>query len=236
MMYTTHNIYMTSSSRFWLLLSLPTYKFDYPSFAPPFAEDGSSRATRQSSNKIRSATATVPVQCFSAEALDKAIASGQPALFKIRNFNKKDTLDRLFHFASHDKHTFCTSNDSHGSDGLKLSAVFDNRNNKNLHRIEDDIYPERVLPRMHPTEMLNQALPPDSPLLTAWFDTTAYIDSKFDVAKMQHDPETRAILIATGNCSALGTTQRNGGVLLDCNGAVVPTHYDDYAGLAFFGR
>ena len=72
--------------------------------------------------------------------------------------------------------------------------------------------------------------------MTAWFDTKAYIDSKFDVAKMQHDPETRAFLIVTGNCSALGTTQRNGGVLLDCNGAVVPTHYDDYAGLAFFGR
>jgi hypothetical protein len=132
MLYTTHNIYMTSSSRFWLLLSLPTYKFDYPSFAPPFAEDGISRATRQSSNKISSATATV-----------------------------------LFHFVSHDKHTFCTSNGSHGSDGLKLSAVFDNRNTKNLHRIEDGIYPERVLPRMHPTEMLNQVFPPDSPLLTA---------------------------------------------------------------------
>jgi hypothetical protein len=167
MLYTTHNIYMTSSSRFWLLLSLPTYKFNYPSFVPPFAEDGSSRATRQSSNKIRSATATVPVQCFSAEALDKAIASCQPVLFKIRNFNKQDTLDRLFHFVSHDKHTFCTSNGSHGSDGLKLSAVFDNRNTKNLHRIEDGIYPERVLPRMHPTEMLNQVFPPDSPLLTA---------------------------------------------------------------------
>jgi hypothetical protein len=150
-----------------LLLSLPPYKFDYPSFAPPFAEDGTSRATRQSVNKIRSATATVPVQWFSTEALDKAIATGQPALFKIRNFNKEHTLDRLFQFASHDKHTFCTVNGSHRSDGLKLSAVLDNRNTKNLHRIEDGIYPERVLPTMHPTEMLNQALP-ESHLLTAW--------------------------------------------------------------------
>ena len=80
--------------------------------------------------------------------------------------------------------------------------------------------------------MLNQALP-ESHLLTAWLDTKAYIDSKFDVAKMQHDPETRAFLIATGNCSALGETHRNGGVLLDRNGAVVPTHYDDYGGFAF---
>ena len=69
-------------------------------------------------------------------------------------------------------------------------------NTKNLHRIEDGIYPENVLPTMHPTELLNQALSTESPLLTAWFDTKAYIDSKFDVAKMQHDPETRVILIA----------------------------------------
>ena len=54
----------------------------------------------------------------------------------------------LFQFASHDKHTFCTANGSHKSDGLKLSAVLDNRNTKNLHRIEDGIYPERVLPTM----------------------------------------------------------------------------------------
>jgi hypothetical protein len=50
---------------------------------------------------------------------------------------------------------------------------------------------------------------------------------------MNHDPETRAFLIATGNCSALVGTHRNGGVLLDSNGAVVPPHYDDYAGIAF---
>ena len=146
---------------------MPTYKFDYPSYVTPFTEDGSSRATRHSGNKIRSATTTVPLLSFSTESLDKAIATGKPALFKITDFDKDDTLGRIFRFASQDKHTFCTSNGSHGSDGLKLSAVFDNRNTKNLHRIEDGIYPERVLTRMHPTEMLNQVFPPDSPLLTA---------------------------------------------------------------------
>ncbi len=212
---------------------MPTYKFDYPSYVTPFAEDGSSRATRHSGNKIRSATTTVPLLSFSTEALDKAIASGKPALFKIPGFDKKATLDHLVHFASQDKHTFCTSNGSRGGTGLKLSAVLNNTNTKNLHRIEDGIYPEKALPKMHPTELLNQALPAESPLLTAWLDTKAFIDAKIPASRMNHDPETRAILIATGNCSALVDTHRNGGVLLDGNGDVVPPHYDDYADLAF---
>jgi hypothetical protein len=216
-----------------LLLSLPTYKFDYPSYVTPFAEDGSSRVTRHSGNKIRSATTTVPLLSFSKEALDKAVATGKPALFNIQDFDNKDTLACLFRFASLDKHTFCSSNGSHGGTGLKLSAVLNNTDKRNLHRIEDGIYPEKAQPQMLPTDLLNLALPADSPLLTAWLDTKAFVDAKFPAANMNHDPETRAFLIATGNCSALVGTHRNGGVLLDSNGAVVPPHYDDYAGIAF---
>jgi hypothetical protein len=170
---------------------------------------------------------------FSKEALDKAVATGKPALFNIQDFDNKDTLACLFRFASLDKHTFCSSNGSHGGTGLKLSAVLNNTDKRNLHRIEDGIYPEKAQPQMLPTDLLNLALPADSPLLTAWLETKAFVDAKFPAANMNHDPETRAFLIATGNCSALVGTHRNGGVLLDSNGAVVPPHYDDYAGIAF---
>jgi hypothetical protein len=218
-----------------MLLSLPTYKFDYPRDAPSFGEEDRSRSTRQSGNKIRSATVTVPLQWFSTNALHEVITNKKPALFKIRNFDQQDTFDRIYRFAAHDKHTFCTSHSSHGSDGLKLSVVLDKRNTKNLHRIVDGIYPERDPPSIHPTEILNQVLSVNSPLLTTWLEIKVLIDSHYDVDKMQHDPETRDILIVTGNCSGVVGTHHNGGVLLDRNVTVVPCHYDDYGGWTVMG-
>jgi hypothetical protein len=78
--------------------------------------------------------------------------SGCSFLFKIKDFDKSDTLARLVRFASHDKHTFCSSNGSHGGTGLKLSAVLNNSDKRNLHRIEDGLYPEKALPRTASTQ------------------------------------------------------------------------------------
>ena len=68
-------------------------------------------------------------------------------------------------FVINDLNTFCTSNDTHNSDDLKLCQVFNIKNTRNLHRIEDGIYLEKSPPTIHVTDILNQVCPPNSPLL-----------------------------------------------------------------------
>ena len=213
-----------------MLLSLPAYLHDYPRGPSKFGDEGGVRSTRQSGNKIRSQTACISAVEFSSAALLRAVTAQKPALFKIPNFDAAATLEGLNAFAANDQHTFCTSQGAHGSDGLKMRVVFNQTDQKNMRRIEDGIYPEVALPSIYATEILNQACPPDSPLLRAWLDAKACIDSEF--SRAQTSPETRSIVIATGNCSGVTGSHRNGGVLTDSNGAVVSCHYDDYAAFA----
>ena len=73
-----------------------------------------------------------------------------------------------------------------------------------------------------------------SKLLQAWLDAKKYVDNKYD--KDGYDPETRAILIVTGNCSGLRASSKEGGVWIDNTGQRVPPHFDEYAGLGFLGQ
>jgi hypothetical protein len=216
----------------WMLISLPAYLHDYPRVPSKFGDEGGVRSTRQSGNKIRSQTACISAVEFSSDALLRAVTAQKTALFKIPNFDAAATLEGLNAFAANDQHTFCTSQGAHGSDGLKMRVVFNQTDQKNMRRIEDGIYPEVALPSIYVTEILNQACPPDSPLLRTWLDAKACIDSEFSRAQTGHSPETRSIVIATDNCSGVTGSHRNGGVLTDSTGAVVSCHYDDYAAFA----
>jgi hypothetical protein len=219
----------------WMLLNLTAYRHDYPHGPAPFADEDVVRSTRQTGNKIRIQTVTVPALDFSSAALLQAVTDKKPTLFKISNFDAADTLRGLNAFADHDNHTFCTSNGAHGSDGLKMRVVFNQGDTKNMLHIEDGIYPEIAPTTIHTTEILNQDCTPDSPLLGAWLDVKSLIDSHFSKERTGHSPETRSIVIATGSCSGVTGTHRNGGVLHDSNGAVVPCHYDDYGSFTVMG-
>ena len=183
-----------------MLLSLPVYRHDYPRSPAPFGDEGGVRSTRQSGNKIRSQTSTISAVDFSPAALLQAVTAKKPALFKIVNFDAAATLQGLNTFAAHDQHTFCTSLGAHGINGLKIRVVFNQSDTKNMLRIEDGIYPENAAPSIHATEILNQACPPDSPLLRAWLDAKALIDSHFSKDKTGHSPETRSIVIVGCLC------------------------------------
>jgi hypothetical protein len=49
------------------------------------------------------------------------------------------------------------------------------------------------------TNILQQACPPNCPLLTAWLESKAYVNTHFH--HDQHDPETREMIIVTGDVS-----------------------------------
>jgi len=74
-----------------------------------------------------------------------------------------------------------------------MRVVFNDDDKKNLKRIEDGIYPEKVPPALHATNILQQACPPKCPLLKTWLETKACVDTHFQ--KDHHDPETRAMVI-----------------------------------------
>jgi hypothetical protein len=216
------------------MLSLPAYKHDHPDLASGHNDDGSSRSTRQSANKIKSVTKVVPTVPFSMTALDEAVKSETPTIFQLDCFNAGDFLIALNKFAHQDQHTYCTSNGAHNSEGLKLRQVFTMSSTTNAHRIEDGIYPEKALPALGVTELLNTACPPNCGLLQAWLHAKAYIDNTY--AKDGYDPETRAILVVTGNVSGFRATTKEGGVWIDNTGQRVPPHFDEYAGLGFLGQ
>jgi hypothetical protein len=161
---------------------------------------------------------TVP---FSTEALDATVLSETPTIFQLERFDAGAFWVSFNKFTLHDQHTYCTSNGTHNSGGLQLRQVFNIRPNTNVHRIEDGIYPEKALPALGVTELLNQACPPNCGLLQAWLDVKTYIDNKY--AQQGYDPETRAIMIVTGNCSSLLATSQQGGVWIDNTGQSAPT-------------
>ena len=216
------------------MLRLPVYVHDNPILALPHNDVGSNRATRYSANKIKSVTLQVPTVAFSQESLDTVVQSDTPTIFELDRFNPGDFLIVLNKFAANDQHTYCTSNGAHNTGGLKMREVFNIRQNKNVHRIEDGIYPEKALPAQHVTDILNQSCPPNYPLLQVWLETKTYVDDKY--AKNGYDPETRAIMIVTGNCSGLTGTHQQGGVWIDNTGQRVPPHFDEYTGLGFLGQ
>jgi hypothetical protein len=147
------------------MLSLPAYLHDNPARALGHNDDGTTHATRFSANKIKSVTKLVPTVPFSTEALDAAILSETSTIFQLDRFDTGDFLVSVNKFAMHDQHTYCTSNGDHNSGGLQLRQVFNIRPNINVHRIEDGIYPEKVLPALAVTHgsMLRHTLTTSTP-------------------------------------------------------------------------
>ncbi len=105
--------------------------------------------------------------------------SDTPTIFQLDRFNVGEFLLSMNKFASLDQHTYFTSNGAHNSGGLKLREVFSMRPNINVHRIEDGIYPEKALPALHVTEILNQVCAPNCGLLQVLIDVRTYIDNKY---------------------------------------------------------
>ena len=151
----------------------------------------------------------------------------KPALFKIPNFSPECMKSGLRSFALSDTHLFCTSGGGH----VQMRAVFNDDDKKNLKRIEDGIYPEKVPPALHATNILQQACPPKCPLLKTWLETKACVDTHFQ--KDHHDPETRAMVIVTGDVSHVAGSHNCYGVQVDKHGHEVGVHFDDYASAGF---
>ena len=99
----------------------------------------------------------MPVTEFFPEALEVSLYQFFPVVFRVRGFDPWEMTRGLTSFTLNDQHTFCTSNDTHNSDGLNLRQVFNINNKKNMHHIEDDIYPEKTPPTIHTTDILNQS-------------------------------------------------------------------------------
>jgi hypothetical protein len=100
-----------------------------------------------------------------------------------------------------------------------------------MHRIEDDIYPEKTMSTMHTPDILHQACPPNCALLKTWLHSKAFIDQEF--LRPDNDPETRSFIIVTGNCSGVSDTHHNGGVWVDANRMRIDCHFDDFDSLVF---
>jgi hypothetical protein len=136
--------------RLWMLISLPAYTHDHPNFVVY-----SDRNTRQSANKVHSEQVTVEPQDYTAEAWHAAVLRDTPALFKIPGFSPDVMKSGLHAFTLSYTHLFCTSGVRHGSQGVQMRTVFNDDNKKNLKRIEDGIYPEKVPPALHATNILH---------------------------------------------------------------------------------
>ena len=208
--------------RLWMLISLPAYIHDHPNFVVC-----SDRNTRQSANKVHSEQVTVQPQDYTAEAWHAAVLRNTPALFKIPGFSPDAMKSRLRAFTLSDTHQFCTSGGGHGSQGVQMRAVFNDDNKKNFNRIEDGIYPEKVPPALHATNILQQACPPNCPFIKTWLESKAYVDTHFQ--NQHHDPETRAMIIVTGNVSQVDGSHNYYGVHVDKNGMRVGCHFDAFA-------
>ena len=133
-------------------------------------------------------------------------------------------------FVLNDQHTFCTRNGDHNSDGLKLRQIFNINDKKNMHRIEDGIYPEKAKPTIHVTDILHQVCPPNFPLLKSWSATKAFIDEQF--LRPDYGPETCVFIIVTGHWRGVSGFHHNGGVWVDVNDMTVDCHFDDFDSLA----
>ena len=204
-----------------MLLSLSSYRHDHPHDDLFPTHEGCSHVTRHSENKIRSAVGIVPVAQFSRESLVVVVTQRFPV-------NPRPmTQDRTM-FVANNENRFCTSNGAHNSDGLKRCQVTDR---KNMHRIEDDIYPEKTMSTMHTPDILHQACPPNCALLKTWLHSKAFIDQEF--LRPDNDSETRSFIIVTGNCSGVSDTHHNGGVWVDANSMRIDCHFDDFDSLVF---
>ena len=208
--------------RLWMLISLPAYKHDYPKCVV-----WSDRNTRLSANKVHSDQVTVEPQVYTAEAWHASVRRDQPALFKIPDFSPDVMKSGLRDFAQSDTHQFCTS----GGGAVQMRSVFNDENKKNLKRIEDGIYPEKVPPALPATNILQQACPPNCTVMDTWLAIKAYIDTHFPPE--QHDPETRAMTIVTGNVTGVVGSHKCYGVDVDKNGMRVGCHFDAFASAGF---
>jgi hypothetical protein len=204
--------------RLWMLISLPAYKHDYPNCVV-----WSDRNTRHSANKVHSDQVTVEPQDYTAEAWHAAVRRDTPALFKIPGFSPDVMKSGLRDFALSDTHQFCTSGGGH----VQMRSVFNDENKKNFNRIEDGIYPEKVPPALHATNILQQACSRDSTVMNTWLGIKSYIDIQFPPD--HHDPETRAMIIVTGNVSHVVGSHKCYGVDVDKNGMRVGCHFDAFA-------
>ena len=208
--------------RLWMLISLPAYKHDYPKCVV-----WSDRNTRLSANKVHSDQVTVEPQVYTAEAWHASVRRDQPALFKIPDFSPDVMKSGLRDFAQSDTHQFCTS----GGGAVQMRSVFNDENKQNVKRIEDGIYPEKVPPALPATNILQQACPPNCTVMDTWLAIKAYIDTHFPPE--QHDPETRAMTIVTGNVTGVVGSHKCYGVDVDKNGMRVGCHFDAFASAGF---
>jgi hypothetical protein len=209
-----------------MLTSLPPYKHDHPNFVV-FCD----RTTRQSANRVHSEQVTVEPQDYTSEAWHAAVVLDHPAIFKIPGFSPDNMKTALLDFTRTDTHQFCTTGGGHGSQGVRMNVVFNDDNKKNLCRIEDGIYPEKVAPALLATNILQQACPSNCPLLIAWLQSKVYVDTHFH--KNHQDPETREIMIVTGDVSMVAGTHNCYGVFVDKKGWRVGCHFDAFASAGF---
>jgi len=207
-----------------MLTSLPAYIHDHP-HCVVFGDH--QRSSRRNMNKVRSEEVTVQPQEYTAAAWHAAVLQDKPALFSIPGFDAERMKAALLRFALNDTHSYGTS----GGGRAKLRQVFNSQSTKNKTRIEDGLYPEKTPPALPATSILQQACPPNCPLLLAWLQGKAYVDEHF--SREDYDPETRGFIIATGDLTGIVGEQECYGVHCDKNGMRVGCHFDSFAAIAF---
>ncbi len=126
-------------------------------------------------NKVRSEEVTVQPQEYTAAAWHAAVLQDKPALFSIPGFDAERMKAALLRFALNDTHSYGTR----GGGRAKLRQVFNSQSTKDKTRIEDGLYPEKTPPALPATSILQQACPPNCPLLLAWLQGKAYVDEHF---------------------------------------------------------
>ena len=147
-------------------------------------------------NKVRSEEVTVQPQEYTAAAWHAAVLQDKLALFSIPGFDAERMKAALLRFALNDTHSYGTS----GGGRAKLRQVFNSQSTKNKTRIEDGLYPEKTPPALPATSILQQACPPNCPLLHAWLQGKAYVDEHF--SREDYDPETRGFIILDFSAAA----------------------------------